>query len=299
MSELILMGQPVIDYLCSEECLNGNIRSVKKQKSHDTLDIVLNEAKVLYKNIGGCVTNTSIGLAKQGVQHFYYGSVGNDKEGEFFSKRISEYPKINNILDVHNERTGRIVTFLPEVDNNSERTSYYNHGCANKVSQGFFCSSNKVLYVSCFSLMDENAENYLEIFHDSKKNNSKIILDGGGISFLQGDFIQELTRYADGLLLNENEVNCLENKLNENRYRLSEDLFLVGKMGSNNTEFYIDGYREVIEVKSIEDYVNDLGAGDAFAAGFLYSLLKGYNYIDAVHKGNLYASNIVEKLECH
>jgi 5-dehydro-2-deoxygluconokinase len=73
---------------------------------------------------------------------------------------------------------------------------------------------------------------------------------------------------------------------------------LVMKRGAASTLVYLPG-GETIEVApfAVEVY-NVLGAGDAFASGFLYGYLKGWDWSRAARMGNACGAIVVTRHGC-
>jgi 5-dehydro-2-deoxygluconokinase len=73
---------------------------------------------------------------------------------------------------------------------------------------------------------------------------------------------------------------------------------LVLKRGAENTLVYVRG-GEVLEVPTFKvDVLNVLGAGDAFAGGFLYGYLKGWDWYRAARMGNACGAIVVTRHGC-
>ena len=73
---------------------------------------------------------------------------------------------------------------------------------------------------------------------------------------------------------------------------------LVLKRGAENTLVYVRG-GEVLEVPTFKvDVLNVLGAGDAFAGGFLYGYLKGWDWYRSARMGNACGAIVVTRHGC-
>jgi 5-dehydro-2-deoxygluconokinase len=73
---------------------------------------------------------------------------------------------------------------------------------------------------------------------------------------------------------------------------------LVIKRGADSTFVYARG-SEVVEVPTFEvEVLNVLGAGDAFAAGFLYGYLKGWDLYRSTRMGNACGAIVVTRHGC-
>jgi 5-dehydro-2-deoxygluconokinase len=77
---------------------------------------------------------------------------------------------------------------------------------------------------------------------------------------------------------------------------------LVQKRGQHGARLHLRGDREGVEVIDAPGYpveiANILGAGDAFAAGFLYGYLQGWGWRKAARLGNACGAIVVTRHGC-
>jgi len=81
------------------------------------------------------------------------------------------------------------------------------------------------------------------------------------------------------------------------RLRQSGVPMLVSKLGDKGTRIWIDGAPVFLEPYRV-DVVSTIGAGDGFAAGFLYALFQGLPPRECLHYGNAAAAIVVSRLSC-
>jgi 5-dehydro-2-deoxygluconokinase len=72
---------------------------------------------------------------------------------------------------------------------------------------------------------------------------------------------------------------------------------LVSKLGDKGTRVWTGPDSVFLEPYKVE-VVSTIGAGDGFASGFLYGLLKGMPVLDCLHYGNAAAAIVVSRLSC-
>lgn len=72
---------------------------------------------------------------------------------------------------------------------------------------------------------------------------------------------------------------------------------LVSKLGSEGTRVWL-GEECVFLPPYKVDVVSTIGAGDGFASGFLFALLKGRGVLECLHWGNAAAAIVVSRLSC-
>lgn len=308
MTRIILLGQAIIDYICNENDNLIDIFDLSKNKfnirNFQEIDNILDMAEITYKDIGGCITNTAINLNRLGRENYLAYTIGNDKRGYFYKSRITTYPKIKRLSTILNDNTGAVITFMENTDKNEPRTNVYNHGCANFLIFNHklkdLINENSLTYISLFSFFEKDSTNIFEILSHAKKVGSQIIVDMGGIRNIDSEKLKEVIKYSNGLLVNNEEKASIEGKLNKGIEDISSNLWVIVKNASDPTQMYSNGkIIYSISPSSSPNIINCLGAGDAFAAGFINSISGKLDYSEAIHRGNCCARNIIEKKGCH
>jgi len=89
-------------------------------------------------------------------------------------------------------------------------------------------------------------------------------------------------------------VGSLEAAVEKLRLRLP---MLVSKLGDQGTRVWTGNESVFLPPYRVE-VVSTIGAGDGFASGFLYALLKGMTVTDCLHYGNAAAAIVVSRLSC-
>jgi 5-dehydro-2-deoxygluconokinase len=72
---------------------------------------------------------------------------------------------------------------------------------------------------------------------------------------------------------------------------------LVSKLGELGTRVITGGESVYLPPYSVE-VCTTIGAGDGFASGFLYGMLKGLPLVECLHYGNAAAAIVVSRLSC-
>jgi len=72
---------------------------------------------------------------------------------------------------------------------------------------------------------------------------------------------------------------------------------LVSKLGELGTRVWTEGDSVYLPPYSV-DVCTTIGAGDGFASGFLYAMLKGLPVAECLHYGNAAAAIVVSRLSC-
>jgi 5-dehydro-2-deoxygluconokinase len=94
------------------------------------------------------------------------------------------------------------------------------------------------------------------------------------------------------LVAAENDLDAATAKL-----RQSGVPMLVSKLGESGTRVWTSDGPVFLPPYSVE-VVSTIGAGDGFASGFLYGLLKEMSVLECLHYGNAAAAIVVSRLSC-
>ena len=240
---------------------------------------------------GGSAANTVAGLARLGLKTGFVGAVGNDSAGEVllgdFRKRKVDVKGVK----VYNSSSGTIIGFI---DSCGERTLYpfpaANNLLQEKDVRADIIRKAKILHMTSF-------------VGDKQFGLQKKIINKLGdtiLSFSPGDLytrkglsaLRPFIKKSGIVFLNDSEIRQLTSKgyIEGANILLSEgaDMVVVtlGELGS-----YVATEKESHHVPAKKTKpIDTTGAGDAYAAGFLYSIIRGKTIRDAARNGNKSAS---------
>ena len=264
----------------------------------DTAEKVIDATKHFDKSqaSGGSAANTIHGLAKLGVQTGFIGKIGNDEVGDFFKADLLD-AKVEPLLKYSDTKSGLAVAL---VSPDSERTFATYLGAAVEIS----ASDLKLEDFQGYDYF--HIEGYLVQNYDlietavklAKEAGCKVTIDMASYNVVE-DNLEFLTRivkeYVNIVFANEEEAKAFTGK--EPREALDAvaeitDIAIVkigskGSMVKRGDKVYTAG---VIKANSIDT----TGAGDLYAAGFIYGLSKGYELDRCAEIGSITAGNIIE-----
>ncbi len=245
---------------------------------------------------GGSAANTIAGLARLGLKTGFVGAIGKDPEGDKILQDFgAEGVNIKGIVRIKG-RTGIVIGF---VDNKGERTLYPYPGVNSEINiddiNFNYIRNTKILHLSSFVGRRQ--------FEIQKKLVEKLPKDVK-VSFSPGIYAEKeledllpVIKKSYVVFLNRNEI---ENITNNNYKKGSRELIekgagiiavTLGKKGC-----YVQNKKNSYEIPAYKTKVVDTtGAGDAFAAGFLYGILSGKNLQDSGRFGNYLASCCIRK----
>ena len=262
---------------------------------------------------GGSAANTVVAAAQLGMKCGFIGKIGNDSVGEVFRRGLED-ERVECTLFTGSRPSGRAVAFITPP--NGERTFATYLGAAleqrpEELDERMF-SGYDYLHVEGYLLQCPGVvERAMEI---AVGLGMKISFDMGscGIVKRYREIVHRvISRYAD--IVFANELEALEfassagiDSSNESwafealeyihsQMKKGDRAIAVVKLGEQGS-LVTDG-NQVCEIGALPVEVADTtGAGDAYAAGFLYAHSKGADLCSCGNGGALLASKVVSQL---
>lgn len=245
---------------------------------------------------GGSAANTINGLAKLGVECGFVGKTGRDEFGALYQKDLTENgitPYLSSsILD-----TGRANTFITP---DSERTFATHLGAAVELTADDLNEQVFKKYDCLYfeGYLVQNHELVETAMRMAKKLNMTIALDLGSYNVVEEnlEFLRQMvTEYVDILFANEEEARAFtlgkeaEDALDEIATMCNIVVVKIGSRGS------LVKSGDTVEHIGIIDanVVDTTGAGDLFAAGFMYGLTKDYSLRKSGQLGALLSGKVI------
>ncbi len=245
---------------------------------------------------GGSAANTIHGLSMLKVSTGFIGSVGKDETGDFFENDMKN-AGVNTILFRRNSVTG---TALALISTDSERTFATHLGAAVELEaddlKPEFFRNFDILYLEGYLIYNKPLVKKACVI--AKNNNMEVALDLSSYNVVESridDFREIIEKYVDIVFANEEEAKSFTGLEPEEALDKLSDLcdiavVKVGKEGS-----WIKQGEEVIRIETIEAECRDTtGAGDLYAAGFLYGLANGLNLEKCGIAGAVLAGKVIE-----
>jgi sugar/nucleoside kinase (ribokinase family) len=264
----------------------------------ETSSYLMNETFGLskVKTSGGSAANTIHGLAHLGVETSFIGKIGHDDLGSFFKKDMKA-TGINPILFNSITETGRVIAMISR---DSERTMATFLGAsveleAQDLSSDIFKGYN-FFYVEGYLV--QNKELITKALRLAKHTKLKICLDLASFTIVLEniDFLKEtISEYVDIVFANEEEVKALTGKSTE--AALIElaglcDIAIV-KLGPQGS--IIRNGEQTIRIDATQSIAIDTtGAGDLYAAGFLFGIGNNYSVQSSAEIGSILAGHVIE-----
>ena len=246
---------------------------------------------------GGSAANTIVGLARLGFSTGFIGAIGNDNEGKILLGDFKNSGVDTGGISILNGRTGIIIGFI---DAHGERTLYPYPG-VNSILDGAnidieYAKNTEFLHLTSF-VNETQFELQKKLIHELPR--VKISFSPGILYVRRGlEALMPIIKRSFVIFLNETEIREITGQDYEKGSRLliekgarivavtlgKEGCFVMDKEDSH----HIPAYPTKV--------VDTTGAGDAFATGFLYVLLKGGSILDAGKNGNRIASLCIQRI---
>ncbi len=265
--------------------------------------------KILEGTPGGSAANTIFGLSKLDVSTAFVGAVGNDGLGTELIKSLED-EGVKSLVNVKDGHSGQCIVLL---DNEGERGICVFPEVNDRISidelsaetldiirnaEYFFSSS-----FACENYYD-SLMTQLELARTAKKfcfsPGNLYTNPEGKIRLEQGNIIEDLIHETDILFLNKDEIGMLtgeESYISSSRtlmdnYDIDIIAVTLGREGC-----LVRTRDDVVDMCAYKPSVikDTTGVGDAFAAGFMYGLVKGSEPGLCGKMGNYVASRCIEK----
>jgi len=281
--------------------------------------------------VGGSPLNIAVGCSRLGLKASLLTGVGRDKVGDFILRFLKDEGVFTeNIPVIETARSSAVILGIEPPDRFP--LVYYRDNCADSqmtidhvLKAGI--EQSRLLEVSGTALnMEPTRSSAFLAAEIARRNGVPVMLD---LDFRAdqwhdirafGVTCRAFMRNANIVLGTEEEVLAAyltdESQLNISHQQISAPEIkgdiqvaiqgihelgvevLVIKTGSRGASVYLpDGTIQEVPGFPVE-VVNILGAGDAFAAGFIYGYLKGWDLYKSCRMGNACGAHVVTQLGC-
>ncbi len=302
------VGNPLIDILVevSDEFLNRH--GIHKGAMHL---IGVDERQRLLESLsafpptyscGGSCPNTIITLAALGVPATLAGKVGDDEYGAIYRKQVAEHHVKDRITVSSSHPTGSSVILITQ---DSERTMNTYLG-ANRfygredVDLASVLSSDVFHFTGYMYDTDNQKEAIHYALNEAKNTGMTISFDIADIFAVGRNreaFLSLISEYCDIAFANADEARILFNHYDP--YECCRSLGQIcrtavvknGKLGSLISH---NGVIYRIPVEGPSTPVDTTGAGDIYAAGFLYGMCRDFSIEDSGYIASYLAGEIIQ-----
>jgi len=306
--DICFIGNAIVDILSkiSYESLNnlkiikGSMNLVDEETSDEILKYIQNPSIIS----GGSAANTAVGFKSLGGKCSFLGQIGKDKFGDLFSEDLNNSGVSFQDKDyLPSEKTSKCVVLVTP---DAERSMITYLGASNKfninsIDEQFIIDSNMIYIEGYLFDQPEAKEAIFFCCNLAKSNNKKIALSLSDLFCVdrhRTDFLNLIDKYVDIIFANEDEIKSLYKldlipSISSIKSNVDFGAITLGSKGSvvfaNDVENYIDPI-------FVEKLIDTTGAGDLFAAGFLYGFTNQYSIERCGYLGNKAASEVIKHI---
>lgn len=306
MDKIIGMGNALVDVLVriDDDSLLEKLHLPKGSMQliqEDTLSEIrkYTSGMKIHRSTGGSAGNTVCALAALGANPGFIGKVGQDETGAFFGDTLRQRG-VNASLATCDLPSGIASTFI---STDGERTFGTYLGAAatlraEDLSRKMFAGYN-YLYIEGYLLQDHDL--MLRAVQLAKEEGLQVCLDMASYNVVEAErdfFDQLIVKYVDIVFANESEALAYTGKapheaLEEIASKCSIAVVKTGKEGS-----LVKKGTEVIQLLScpVDNVLDTTGAGDFYAAGFMYGLTCGYSLEKCVQISTILATAVIQEV---
>lgn len=306
MDKIIGMGNALVDVLVriDDDSLLEKLHLPKGSMQliqEDTLSEIrkYTSGMKIHLSTGGSAGNTVCALAALGANPGFIGKVGQDETGAFFGDTLRQRG-VNALLATCDLPSGIASTFI---STDGERTFGTYLGAAatlraEDLSRKMFAGYN-YLYIEGYLLQDHDL--MLRAVQLAKEEGLQVCLDMASYNVVEAErdfFDQLIVKYVDIVFANESEALAYTGKapheaLEEIASKCSIAVVKTGKEGS-----LVKKGTEVIQLLScpVDNVLDTTGAGDFYAAGFMYGLTCGYSLEKCVQISTILATAVIQEV---
>ncbi len=274
--------------------------------------VPLAQVRTFSRYLGGSSANMAVGLARLGARVGILAALGTDSLSDF----LLDFLRSEN---VDTSRVQRAPGFLPSLaftelnpPDRFPQVFYRRDPADTQVHLGeqdlAYVASARMFITNGTSLCaSPSRESTYRALERAKATGRRTVLDVDYRSMSwrspgdAGLAVRLALPFVDVLIGNEIELKLVaaSDDLDQaiDKLRKAGLPMLVSKLGDHGTRVWTEGESVFLAPYSVQ-VRSTIGAGDGFAAGFLYALLRGMPVLDCLHYGNAAAAIVVSRLSC-
>ena len=258
------------------------------------------EGRPIEYRCGGSCPNTIIALSSLGIDAGLGGKVGRDREGDEYIRQLSSFSRQSELCRGVGATGSSIILITPD----TERTMNTFLGANREYSladldRSAIAAAGYLYFTGYMWDTEEQKDAILTAIAICRESDTKVVFDAAdpfAVNRNRSEFISLLQEHVDIFFANREEAGilfgcdtlagCVES--------LADlcDIAVV-KDGKNGSVVHSGAEEHVIPVNRVTA-VDSTGAGDTYAAGFIYGLISGFSLREAGLCASWLASRIVQ-----
>lgn len=282
---IVGVGSALVDILVHEEeafldktgAVKGGMRYVSKEFIEKTLSLASTPPSLVP---GGSACNTIVGVSKLGGTARFVGKCGKGEMGLFFENDLKRQNVEPSLLR-SDSPTGRVLSIITP---DAQRSMFTYLGASAEtmpqdITEHFFLGA-AIVHVEGYLLF--NPELIIKVLETARQSGAKISLDLASFNVVEEshELVEHIVdAFVDILIANEDEAYAFTGYKDEARAikALSEKAEIaVLKVGERGSFIACDHQVISIQPQTGMSVIDTTGAGDLWAAGFLFGLVNRY-----------------------
>lgn len=310
---VVAVGNALVDVLSqtSEEFIAQQNKAFGMEKGAMTL-IDQDRAVMLYdilenriETSGGSAANTMAGFASFGGKGAFIGKVANDDLGKVFQKEIRGQGITHNTTPLASGiPTGNCMILVTP---DAQRTMNTFLGAsielgADDVDEQMIANA-QVTYLEGYLFDREQAKQAFikaaEVAHNAGRRVALSLSDPFCVDRHRSDFLRLVENHVDILFANEQEITSLylQKNFEDVKGAISKNVEIaVLTRSEKGAVILADGQEVTVAAAPVSKVIDTTGAGDQFAAGFLYGFTQGMDLAECGRLGALAAAEVISHI---
>lgn len=290
------------DFLARENIIKGAMNLIDADRAEHLYEVM----GPAIEASGGSAGNTAAGIASLGGNAAYFGKVSNDHLGTVFAHDIRAIGVNYETSPLEGEPpTARSMIFVTP---DGERSMNTYLGACVELAPGdidpAIVAEAKVTYFEGYLWDPPRAKEAIrlaaEIAHENGRKVSMTLSDPFCVDRYRDEFL-ELMRSGtvDIVFANESEAKSLyqTSSLDEAVKAIRQDCELAAVTRSEQGSIVVTREEShAVDAFEIDKLVDTTGAGDLYAAGFLFGLTNGRSMAECAHIGSMAAAEVIQHL---
>ena len=285
-------------FLVRENIVKGSMNLVDIKRSKHLHSLVNSRTEMS----GGSAANTAYGLASLGGKAGFIGKISADRLGDSFSRDLDSVGvKFFPGVTCETEDTGRCLIVVTPDGNRTMNTFL---GAASLLDAADISKtavqSAAVVFLEGY-LFDKDAakeafRTAAEYAHAAGRKVALTLSDSFCVDRHRADFLSLVKNDIDILFSNEDELKSLYqvDSINDGLHQLRDNCEFAAVTRNEHGSVVIDGDEVVIiDAEPVESVVDATGAGDMYAAGFIYGFVRGKPIEQCGKIGSIVASEVI------
>lgn len=262
-------------------------------------------AESVRRTAGGPASNVAMGIAAHGGSAALAGKIGNDDHGQFFKTRMEAHGvHFTPLLPADSTPTTSILVLMTP---DRERTFAAVLGAGVQMApedvDRNLIEKAKIVYLDSYLWMsDAGRETVHHAAAVAKQSGAKVAIginDAKVVEKNREAFLALIAAHGDIILGDRREFMTLFNvQTLEEGFEKAQALGITASVTAGGKGAYAveNGTVAHIGTRKVDKIVDTNGAGDQYAAGFLYGIAQGLGAAEAGHLGAQWASEIIQKV---